>query len=199
MAGVFDFHLARAETSETWARTAFVLTAPSGTDLLREQARLGHARALSPDELDVPIVLRHPDSLTGERIFDEVVGLVDVLPTVCEWLDVEPPEQPAELAGRSLFGVTDAARGRSFEERRAFATLVGRMHAVRTPRWHMIQDPELVRVQALAGVEPAHAPQLLFDAHDDPHGRRDVAAEHPDEVARLAALIAAWVEREGRP
>jgi hypothetical protein len=26
-----------------------------------------------------------------------------------------------------------------------------------------------------------------------------VAAEHPDEVARLAALIAAWVEREGRP
>ena len=33
---------------------------------------------------------------------------------------------------------------------------------------------------------------LLFDLNDDPGERRDLAAQHPDLVVKLKALLAEW-------
>jgi arylsulfatase A-like enzyme len=185
LAEAFDFHLADAEVSETWARTAFVLTAPTGTDFQRGWERLGHARNLSEAQLHVPLILRHPDSLTGERVFDEIVELADVMPTVLEWLEVPVP---AGVDGRSLFGVTD--RGRTFASRPAFATMRDQIHTVRTPRWRLIWDPERKR----RFPEPVDSDVLLFDVARDPDGLDDVAAEHPDVVRDLVGELRRWTQ-----
>jgi arylsulfatase A-like enzyme len=52
--------------------------------------------------------------------------------------------------------------------------------AVRSGRWKMLLDGGLY---------------LLFDLKDDPGERRDLAAQHPDLVVKLKALLAEW-ERE---
>jgi arylsulfatase len=53
--------------------------------------------------------------------------------------------------------------------------------AVRDPRWHL--------VSITGGTTPAWQ---LFDLAADPGEQRDVAAEHPAEVRRLAAAYDAW-------
>jgi len=190
LAEVFDFHLPAAELTETWSRTLFVLTAPTGTDFQRNRAALGYAREVSEQQLHVPLILRHPDSLTGERVFDEVVELADVMPTVLEWFELETP---AGVTGRSLLGLTD--HDRTFETRPAIATLRDAIHTARSARWRLIWDPRRLRYSPLE----AQSDVLLFDCRRDPTNVVDVAADHPGVVRELRAELEAWVHLGREP
>jgi arylsulfatase A-like enzyme len=142
----------------------------------------------------VPLVLRHPDSLTGERIFADVVGLEDVAPTLLDWFGL-PPLPGAR--GRSLLAVTDAYVERPFPERPAFAQLPERaLYTARDARWRLVWNP--LRAQpAGRPVSAGPLPELvLHDLEADPAGRRDVAAAEPEVVARLQAQIRAWREAQ---
>lgn len=187
LAELFDYHLPSAELSETWARTLLVLTAPTGTDFQRNQEELGYARDVSEEMLRVPLILRHPDSLTGERVFDEVVELADVMPTVLEWFEIDVP---AGVTGRSLLGITD--RGRSFASRPAFATKRDSIHTARTERWRMIWDTERLRLHP----EPVDTDTLLFDCLHNPYSTVDVAGSHPEVTAELRRELEAWAAIE---
>jgi arylsulfatase A-like enzyme len=53
------------------------------------------------DELfRVPLVMRCPGKLAADMTFDQLFSSIDLLPTVCELLDIEPPEV---LDGRSAY------------------------------------------------------------------------------------------------
>lgn len=189
----FDFHTGAAEASETWARTAFVLAGVNGVEL-GDAGAVGAAGRLSDAVLHVPLVLRHPDSLTGERIFADVVGLEDVAPTLLDWFGL-PPLPGAR--GRSLLAVTDAHVERPFPERPAFAQLPERaLYTARDARWRLVWNP--LRAQpAGRPVSAGPLPELvLHDLEADPAGRRDVAAAEPEVVARLQAQIRAWREAQ---
>jgi arylsulfatase A-like enzyme len=84
--------------------------------------------------LHVPLVLRHPQSLTGSRILSEVIELADVLPTLCDWLEIP---LPAGARGRSLLPLVDSHVERAFERRPACAATYGWLSA-RDARWRMI-------------------------------------------------------------
>lgn len=189
----YDFHTAPAEASETWSRTLFVLAGLNGFELL-EHGAVGAQGTLSEGALHVPLVVRHPDSLTGERIFDDLVELADVTPTLLEWTRL-PPLPHAR--GRSLLAVTDSYVKRPFPARPAFAQLPDRgVFSVRDGRWRLVWNP--LRVQP-AG-RPTAAGQLpetaLHDLEADPEGTRDVSAAHPQVVRRLTDAIRGW--REGQ-
>ncbi len=189
----FDFHTAPAEASETWARTVFVLAGVNGIELL-ENGAIGADGMLSDGTLHVPIFFRHPDSLTGERILADVVGLEDVAPTLLEWMRLPP--LPASR-GRSLLPVLDSYIERPFVARRAFAQLPERaVFSVRDERYRLVLNP--TRTQPSG--RPASAGPLqeitLHDYETDPAGIRDVARDHPEVVARLTAEIRAWREAQ---
>lgn len=191
--GAYDFHTAPAEASETWARTVFVLAGLNGIELL-EHGAIGATGALSDATLNVPLVLRHPDSLTGERIFDDVVGLADVAPTLLEWFRL-PPLPGAR--GRSLLAVTDSYVERAFPAQPAYAQLPDRgVFSVRDERWRLVWNP--LRTQP-AG-RPAAAGPLpevtLVEVDADPAGLHDVSARHPEVVDRLTNAIRAWRESQ---
>ncbi len=188
----FDFHGGTAEASETWMRTLFVLAGTSGFELL-ENGALGHAGTVSEAALRVPLILHHPDSLTGERILAEPVELADVLPTLLEWFELPLPPR---VQGRSLLALTDSYRVRPFERRPGFAQLKERVFSVRTERWHLVWNPLGARPAdraAAAGPIPAVA---LYEPAIDPAERHDVAARHPQVVRELQDAIKAW--REGQ-
>ncbi len=191
--GAYDFHTAPAEASETWARTVFALVGTNGTELL-EHGAVGASGVLSDATLHVPLVLRHPDSLTGERIFSDVVGLADVAPTLLDWMRL-PPLPGA--TGRSLLAVTDSYVQRPFEDRPAFAQLPDRgVFSLRDTRWRLVWNPLGTRVQGRPEVLGPIPAVSLFDVCADPGERDDVAEFEPEAVERLTAATRAWRERQ---
>jgi len=176
----FDFEVGTAEATECWSRTVLVLTSPHGVELF-DHGRFGHAANLHEEVLRVPLVLRHPDSLTGERVLAEPVELQDVMPTVLEWFGVAVPDG---VRGRSLFARMDAFPENRFEPRPAIAVLGTRTCSVRTPRWRMIWSPH-------RSAKPEENVSL-FDCVHDPWEARDVSGENAEEVADLQREVSAW-------
>lgn len=125
---------------------------------------------------------------------------IDFLPTLAEIVGVElagPLKKQVE--GRSLAPFLTNPQAPQDPERTLF-THVGRWRrftepdlakftncAVRTPRWHL--------VSTRGSAQPAWE---LFDLEADRGEQHDVAAKHPDVVARLAARYDAFW-REARP
>jgi len=189
----YDFHTAAGEATETWPRTVFVLAGVQGLELC-EHGGIGAAGTLSEATLHVPLVLRHPDSLTGERILDEVVELADVMPTLLDWFRLPTP---AGVRGRSLLARMDSYVKRPFEHRPVFAQLPERgVFSARTPRWHLVWNA----LRAQPAGRPAASPPLpavaLYEPALDPDEVEDVSARHPEVVAALTAAIRAWREAQ---
>ena len=162
------------------ADTALVLTAPTGIELGDRQGYVGHRKSLQDAALHVPLVLRHPRSMTGRRVMSEVVGLDRVAPTLADWFELEPLG-----SSESLLALVDGARS-SDDGAACLSTRGGRVFSLRTGRWRLVWNPG-------GGVrdDDFPSPELaLFDTHADPREERDCAAQE-QEVARelLAALV----------
>jgi arylsulfatase A-like enzyme len=125
---------------------------------------------LHVENVRVPLLLRAPDIVPGVR--DEMVSLLDVAPTVLERLGL-PPLPHAE--GRAL--PSDAP-----PVERVVVTEYGDRRRVSDGRWALLDEGALRR--------------RLYDLAADPGETRDVAAEHTDEVLRLAAAYAQHTLRE---
>jgi arylsulfatase A-like enzyme len=85
------------------------------------------------------LILRGPGGLRGGRVVDALVSQVDLFPTICELLEIQPP---AWLQGQSLL---PAARGEAGAVREAvfseinFHVAYDPQRAVRTRRWKYIR------------------------------------------------------------
>ncbi len=168
------------------SRSIFAFVADHGEELGERHGYFGHSKSVFDSVLHVPFFLRHPASLTGRRVFGELVELQDFVPTVLDWLDVSAAPV---VRGRSLLPLVDGAE---FASRDAFATWGRDIFTVRTQAWRLVWNP--------SGVEPDDPPPGpfpipeigLYDVVRDPLERHDVASEHADVVRDLLARIEAW-------
>ena len=144
--------------------------------------------------LRVPFILAAPGRIAGGRIEQRPVSSLDILPTVAALAGVAAP---AAAEGRNL--LARATDGRSLFWR------MGPNFAVRQGRWKLIVVNRSDRVDDLTNLLGAPVPdgiraevsplgqwELLFDVEADPGEHRDLAARHPEVVARLRADFAAW-------
>lgn len=183
---------AGGDQSETWARTLFVFTSPSGV-LLGEEGALGAGGSLHRAVLHVPLVFRHPDSLTGERVVAEAVELQDVAPTLLDWLEIAPPRA---ISGRSLLPLVDTYVERSFERRPAISVLKERVFSAADERFHLVWNPLRAQPSERSKLSAAIPDVALYELGRDPLERVDRSADHPAEVARLQDAIKRWRERQ---
>jgi len=185
-----ELHSADAEigrllaAAEETARGELVVavTADHGESLGEHGIYYGH-RGLYEPQLRVPLIVHVPGAPAQRST--ERVSTLDVAPTLAELLGVELGER---VSGASL-----AARVRDGAE---VAALADRVHvyenarnqgvAVRRGDWKLI-----------VGLERDHplyaGPPQLYDLAGDPGETRDVAAEHPERVAELTALLDPWL------
>ncbi len=133
-----------------------------------------------------PLVARWPRGLTAETgsLHRQPAQLVDVLPTLLDAAGATYPTARGDVAvppaeGRSLLA---GLNGAAAEERDLFWEHEGNA-AVRSAGW------KLVRKHGLAWE--------LYAIEGDRAEAHDLAAEHPDVVADLAARYDAWAERCG--
>jgi arylsulfatase len=130
-----------------------------------------------PAGVDVPAVTAH----------------IDVLPTLCELAAAEIPAAVAEkLEGRSLVPLLEDARAPWPD--RPLITHLGRWPRGKAAESRYRQCR--VREGSWSLVNTRNDPRRweLYDVAADPSERDDVAARHPDVVARLAAVYDRWWE-----
>jgi hypothetical protein len=133
----------------------------------------------------VPFFLRWPGLKKEPKKVGGVSAHIDVVPTLLEACRVEKPKD-LKLDGRSLLPALDS--GAVAGDRTIFL------------QWHRGDVPELHRACTAIGPRwklvrqtPAGKPEL-YDLLADPAEKSDVAAEHPDEVARLTKEYETWFE-----
>ena len=66
---------------------------------LAEHKLIGHSRTMYEPEIRIPLIFRHPRSITPDARIDELARNVDIMPSILDYLRLP---LPAGLAGRSL-------------------------------------------------------------------------------------------------
>ena len=165
--------------------------------------RVGHLREGKGTTFEggvrVPCIARWPGRVTAGAICPTPLMTIDVFPTVAELIGAELPERPID--GRSMREVLLAPAGvgtpPSPHEAYFFYYRRNDLEAMRSGRWklHFPHRYRTMRGRTVGnGGTPGkydHAAQIelaLFDLHADPGETTNVAADHPEVVARLTAL-----------
>ncbi len=158
--------------------TIVVFTADHGEEFY-DHGSVGHGHSVYEELIHVPLIVRIPGVTDGAQRIDDVVGLVDVLPTIYEALGRPVPD---DLSGDSFLPLL---LGESSDAPRASVT--GFMEG-----WRALDVGRLKLIQR------TERTSMLFDTISDPGETRDLAAERPIALryARgLLGLVLAGVER----
>jgi arylsulfatase A-like enzyme len=143
----------------------------------------------------VPFIVRAPGRIAGGQVNRDAVSTLDVMPTIAEAARVPVP---SGSEGHSLFG-----RG---EENRILLWRMGPNYWMRHGRWKLISINRSQTTQDVTEVAgkrrnemhpiPSGSPdgqwKMLFDLAADPGEKNNLAAAHPEVVAKMEALYAAW-------
>ena len=179
-----------------------VLTADHGESLGEHDFYFDHGEYVYDAAGRVPLAFLLPASHPwhGARRCSAWASLVDVVPTLVELLELEPPpEMSAQLEGRSLAA---CLRGEALEPRPVFmesgASLFpelvqrrvrhdvpGRLRAVTSEGWKLIWTP----------FAPDDRAWELYDLAADPAETRNLYAPDHPQVVRLRPLLQEWAAR----
>jgi arylsulfatase B len=133
-------------------------------------------------------VMRWPGKIPAGSRFESILSVMDVFPTLADAAGVEPRNE-RKLDGRSLWpaireGTPVARRDPLF---------FGSETPIRGSFSLTAFDDEWKLVQELRqGLLSADLSQHLFRIGEDPYEQNDLAAAHPDVVARMADAILRW-------
>jgi arylsulfatase A-like enzyme len=154
-------------------RTIVVATSDHGEEFL-DHGGFEHGHTLYAELTHVPLIVRAPGLAPGR--VRAGVGLSDVAPTLCALAGLEPLEG---ASGRNLEPLL-AGSGAGHP-----VLALGNFWGPPLASWRT-DRMKLIRNAAGSGRGPE-----LYRWRDDPSERRDLAAEHPEQVDALAAELAA--------
>lgn len=176
-----DRHLGRfldgLEGSGVLDDTIVVVTADHGEELA-DNGGWDHGHRLYDHQLRVPLLIRLPGGAGGGHRVQEIVSLIDLMPTLLAQGRIAPP---MGLQGRDLSRLLDGAGAGA-----GGASFAGgvkwnpELRSLRAPDWKLIADG-------------ASGAAQLFDMARDPREQHDVAAQAVAERDRLQAELDAHV------
>jgi arylsulfatase A-like enzyme len=139
----------------------------------------GHKGSLFEGGVREPFLISYPRRLRAGTVAAEPAQMSDVVPTV---LALAGLPAPSDVDGRDVTAVLDG--GATPHERLFFAQ--DDQLAVREGRWKLVLDGRIDLGR------PAPAPVWLSDLDTDGAERVNLAAEHPELVARLSRQVRDW-------
>lgn len=141
----------------------------------------------------VSCLMRWPGRIPAGSECRELAATIDILPTLAELLGVELPKART-IDGRSIVGLMEARPGARSPHEAYYSYWGDALHAVRSGPWklHFPHNYPTIIEPGRDG-KPGRQQQqriekALFNLVDDVTEQRDLAAEHPEVVARLEAL-----------
>lgn len=182
-------------------RSLIVFTSDHGEDLYEHNKFFEHACSIYDTTLRVPLVIRFPDlRFAGKRIPD-VLGLIDLMPTLLDALGVPKLDSFEGESFAELISHGKKKRFRGVISEHYREQQAGEILSIRTEGWRYIYNPK----QATPFCRPRgdHYPiakDELYDHRIDPDERHNVAHLHPEIVAELKAeLLSRHPLRASRP
>jgi arylsulfatase A-like enzyme len=140
----------------------------------------------------VPCVMRYPGLIPPGTECDEPAMTIDVLPTVAKLLSAELPQQ--KIDGKNILPLLRGGSARSPHEALYFYW-GNELHAIRSGRWKLHFPHEYRSLRGEPGKAGLPGPYVqrmteleLYDLETDIGEAKNVAAQHPDVVARLQQL-----------
>jgi arylsulfatase A-like enzyme len=179
--------------------TVVIVLADHGETLFEREWTMDHGTRPYDEQARVPMVLHIPgDRLTGRRVADQV-SLLDVVPTLLDVLEIDPP---AGLQGRSLLPlvrgestattplpafITARSEGKRVSHIRAPLTDRGMVRAIRLPTVKLIEFP-------MAG---GRRYSEVFDLSEDPGEKTNRAKTNTGSVLALRRELQRWQTTSG--
>jgi arylsulfatase A-like enzyme len=173
-----------------WENTIFLLMSDHGECFGEGDFYFDH-HGLYDAVTRVALMLRVPGLAPGRRA--ALVSTEDILPTLADLVGMQLPAYP--LTGASMLpllrGEATALRSRVVSSE---ATRQASL-ALRDERWKLIlpitADAQGRPLPDVYG-RPRDPAPLLFDLCADPRERTNLAAERPDQLSELSAILDAW-------
>ena len=146
----------------------------------------------------VPCIVRWPGVVPAGTTCDRLIGLVDLFATFADVAGVAlPPPDQAGPDSRSFYPLLVRSDKTDTPVRPdLICQSAGGVYAIRSGPWKWIEGkaPE-APARGKKKAAPAAGPKAdqfrpqLFNLQDDPGETRDVAAQHPEVVERLARVL----------
>jgi len=155
-----------------------------------EKCAVGHN--VYEETLRVPLILAWPARFRKGAVYDGLVGLLDLYPTLVDLLGLKRPADAPALPGRSLLGVlTD---GKPIQRTYAISENWSQVTVI-TDRYKLgvwIDATQRARHWDCRGKHP----DMLFDRQNDPHELTNLIGrpEHAAVEKRLRAHLAEWMK-----
>ena len=148
----------------------------------------GHAIHLYDFLVKVPLVLYWKEGLPRRGTHARMIRQVDVMPTVLDFLGVDPSSS-GDIDGRSFRALIE---GKAWEPAPAFLSISGippdfLLYGIRTEDFKYTYGPE----------NPA-LPEELYDLRSDPGETMNLAGKNPEICKRLRRLAGSLVPAENR-
>ncbi|MDP6380703.1 MAG: sulfatase-like hydrolase/transferase, partial [Phycisphaerae bacterium] len=148
-----------------------IITADHG-EMLREHGESTHGYFIYESAIKVPLIIKVPGGPRGRTVDDDLVGIIDIFPTICGFLGISSPD---DVQGRDLSAYI-TGRGGSGKQRYYYAESLSAMEyggnsllGVVTKRWKYIQTTK---------------PEL-YDLDEDPRETFNLVQEQPNRAHLL--------------
>ncbi len=164
---------------DLWDNTLLVLLSDHGEGFEPGLQRLWHGDRLHDDLLRVPLILVYPGRIPAGGVVSTQVGLLDVLPTILDFIDVEIPDG---LEGISLKPVILGGRTAG-PESIVYSEVAGVDTAgvsLRSDLYKYIKHPDRIEFYAVA---------------DDPQERANLAPDEPEAMRSIQPLVDDFFEK----
>ena len=155
-----------------------------------DHGRMWHEHSTYGELVHVPLIIRWPAGVAAGRVIEDPVHLLDVMPTLLEFARLP---QPKGIQGQSLAPLVLASGSPGSWKRRPVIMekqplargfpSASEAYAIIDGNWKLIYNKIPV---------PGRPEYELFEFPKDRLDQKNVAAQHPDVVARLAKMLTGW-------
>jgi arylsulfatase A len=132
-----------------------------------------------------PCIMRWPGQIPAKATCPHIAGNIDLLPTFARLVGTGLPRDRV-IDGRDITSLMFRADAPPVRDTHLYFTRGGELGAIRQGDWKLfLKDPAQTGGAKNAEKKPAPEKPLLFNLAKDPAEATDVAADHPDIVAKL--------------
>lgn len=178
-----------------WENTLFIVTSDHGENF-GEHGLMDHQYALYDTLLHVPLFIHGEPFKDDEN--DNIVQLVDILPTILDILDIEAPEARAQFQGISFHPDSDETRDFAIAEYMApqpsMDALKKRVGELPDHVRKYDRSLRAIRTDRYKYIRGSDGLQELYNIQSDPNEKDDIAETNPNAVERLNTKLDEWLD-----